>query len=349
LGGEIMQYCSARAAQELGGQKRQNGAVMGSVANEQPFQRWQAIEKTLGSRGFLTLRVLRMCERRSGPADQTPCGLVALRRVHARSVQTAAALEAVFSEYGMAVVDLAASGDDLTSDFCVWLHPRERLLEQPAWTAERAVQRLAAVTRHLEARGVVVSGREVRETAYGPRGRLVLQTFDAGFATNYGVIVLVLGPWGWTSWDHDQWRESPAPAGTEDADDLNIVDYVWGVARAYRELATTLRAAPPWEEVIGAAAVTSVVVPFVQAFAAKAADDCYQALRDLISRHTQTGKRTSLQDQDAKAELIFDPPLPDEAIKKLAQIKPTHLEGKVARWDAQNERWEISPKRPSKF
>jgi hypothetical protein len=98
-----------------------------------------------------------------------------------------------------------------------------------------------------------------------------------------------------------------------------------------------------WGEVVAAAAVGSILLPFVKAFATRAGEDCYEKLWNLIRCNTRA-KRTSLLDPEVNTELIFDPPLPDEAIRKLARIKPARLKGRIAEWNKETGNWEISRK-----
>ena len=258
----------------------------------------------------------------------------------------------------MAVVDLADYGNSLSRDFCVWFHPRERLtfLQKPKLSPERIKERLGIVSGCLKTAGLNTGEPEVRPTAHGPHGLL-----SCSHGGPPDEVVLNLGPWGWTRWDMRQWRESQALGDDRETDDFSTRPAVSDVSiilaiTEYRyhpgyDAGIAFSPGPGvswdvWGEAVAAAAAGSILVPFIKAFAARAGEDCYEKLRNLIRCNTRA-KRTSLLDPETRTELVFDPPLPDDAIRKLARIKPARLKGRIAEWNKETGDWEISRKPPA--
>lgn len=102
-------------------------------------------------------------------------------------------------------------------------------------------------------------------------------------------------------------------------------------------------AGPDWEGVVEGAVAASIMLPFMQAIASKAGEDAYQ-VKNLIKRGNSRSspEPVSLYDSSTDSELVFVPPLPDEAIKQLAGITPARLRSRVATWDADAGTWQIS-------
>jgi hypothetical protein len=99
-------------------------------------------------------------------------------------------------------------------------------------------------------------------------------------------------------------------------------------------------------EVVGGVVAASIVIPFMQAFAGKAGEDAYQAVRDLIRRLKRSGEPVSLYDPATDTKLVVVSPPPDEAIKQLVGMPQARLWGHVATWDADAGVWRISVPAP---
>jgi hypothetical protein len=268
--------------------------------------------------------------------------------------------------------------------FFAWFHPSERLrsLSGPMITLEGVTQRLHAVAEKLTARGLEVIEQEPCETAYGPHGRLVVQRTvvfvregededkaerdaDVGTAKDGGMRVLnivsigrdpsdtlgeeeeevelVLGRWGWASSDSDLWLLPPSSASTTELDDLVVIDM--GVAEVESTAEDSSGAfAPTWVDVVGAAMAINILAPFVQTLAKRTGEDVYGALRKVIRNQVGSHGRTRLHDPFAHTDLLFDPPLPDEAVMQLARVNPSRLRNAVAEWDQESGTWKISRK-----
>lgn len=90
---------------------------------------------------------------------------------------------------------------------------------------------------------------------------------------------------------------------------------------------------PSWEVVAGAAVLSAAVVPFVKALAAKAADDTYGAVRNLLRRIARRRTRSPAQEQ---LLVVEDPAVPltlhirtqatDEALRALADLDLTAVD-----------------------
>lgn len=99
---------------------------------------------------------------------------------------------------------------------------------------------------------------------------------------------------------------------------------------------------PDWAGVVEGAVAASIALPFMQAFASKAGEDAYQALKALIKRLRSSPKPVSYYDHSTHTELVFVPPLPDEAIKQLASMTPARPRNRVAAWHPGAGTWQIS-------
>lgn len=106
---------------------------------------------------------------------------------------------------------------------------------------------------------------------------------------------------------------------------------------------------PSWESIVEGAVAASIALPFMQAFASKAGEDAYQALKSLIKRFKPSREPVRLYDSSTNTRLVFVSPLPDDAIKQLAAITPACLRGKVATWDADAGAWQISAYVPPRY
>jgi TPR repeat protein len=113
---------------------------------------------------------------------------------------------------------------------------------------------------------------------------------------------------------------------------------------------------PSWEAVAGTAVVTAAVVPFVKALAAKAADDTYGAVRNLLRRiarrHTRKGTPAPdqlliVEDPAAALTLHIRTQATDDALQALAKLEDVEAEprgrkgGKrrVIAWNAETKSW----------
>jgi molecular chaperone DnaK len=118
-------------------------------------------------------------------------------------------------------------------------------------------------------------------------------------------------------------------------------------------------AVPDWVTVGGTAALTSIIVPFVQALAGKLADDVYAKLRPLLHRRPAEDVEARLRvllsghpvverggviirDPDTGTVLVVPSHLPDEAIKQLVRKGPKRIHGRILIWDDANQTWEFS-------
>jgi hypothetical protein len=101
-------------------------------------------------------------------------------------------------------------------------------------------------------------------------------------------------------------------------------------------------------EFAAAAGGAGFVVPFVKAIATKAGEDCYQALRNLIRHPEQQSanqEQVRLTDPDTGTVLVYAPPMPDEAVMKLAALKPRKVANRILTWDSPRAEWKIRRKR----
>lgn len=90
---------------------------------------------------------------------------------------------------------------------------------------------------------------------------------------------------------------------------------------------------------------TFFLVPFIKALATKTGEDSYQALRNVIRRQEcrlAADKPVRFSDPATGTILVYVPPLPDEAIVKLAAMKPRKIANRVITWDESQMRWEIN-------
>jgi hypothetical protein len=337
---------------------------MVAATGKTPSQRWHAIEMALYAHGFGGHTVLLREGDLDEDKDQVPYGIVTFPTFRGSFRDARADLESVFEEHGMTVIDIDVCGDDFERGrFSVWFHPRERLglLSHPTITLASTAQRLRAVTERLKERGVVVVEHEECETAYGPHGRLVLRRTvtqvtapaehldgilglvkEKVTRTSHEKVELVLGPWGWTSRESGLWLQPPSSTSTAELDNLVVTDM--GIAANKKVAPPFPTGAATWEDVAGAVIAVNILTPFVQAFMTKAGEDSYQAFRKFMSNHVYARRRTRLHDPDTDTDLVFDPPLPDEALVQLAGIKPAHLKNCIAEWDQESKTWKISHK-----
>lgn len=263
------------------------------------------------------------------------------------------------------------------------------------------VQRLAAVAaefpvgdagvfRFLD-REIGFPGREIGGPAaeYGLLARL---PGHLGRPGEPAALVLTAGPRGW----HvrfpvyppggEAWLMHPAGRGLRYVDrgtgDALLLDVGLGAAAADIAAAAADAVPPPsderpiapafgppapaeWITIVGTAAVTSVVLPFVQALVGKAAEDAYAAVRRLLHRGlgnpvTADQREISpaadparepldlvaIRDPETNTELVMPTALPDDAIRQLLRLGPGQIAGLVLTWDEHTQTWRQARRRP---
>lgn len=94
---------------------------------------------------------------------------------------------------------------------------------------------------------------------------------------------------------------------------------------------------------VGPVVAATFVVPFVKSIATKAGEDCYQALRKLLPRHGEPAVPVSVADPDTGTKIVYTPPLPDDAIRLLAALKPKKISGTVVTWNPSTRTWDVRP------
>lgn len=102
--------------------------------------------------------------------------------------------------------------------------------------------------------------------------------------------------------------------------------------------------------IIATVGSSTFVASFTKTFASKAAEDCYQGLRHLACRRRKQPVDMDiarLTNPDSGTELVYMPPLPDEAIVKLAALKPRKTANRLLTWDGTHEKWDIGRKHRS--
>jgi hypothetical protein len=104
------------------------------------------------------------------------------------------------------------------------------------------------------------------------------------------------------------------------------------------------------DTVITTAVVTAAVVPFVQGLISRAAEDSYQAVRNVLrrrfaaarGREPDPGSRPVLVIKDGDVALFIRPELDDDAIVKLADIPGSLPAGRLQiYWNEAERRWQI--------
>lgn len=352
-----------------------------TAASSAPSQRWHAIEAELRARGILE-RIVFLRDSGVTGVDQFPYGVIELSAPPAHDLARATAdLEALFEQQAMVVVDTCVARDDSGSgSFVAWFHPRERL-PFLAQLPEAVARRVQLVAERLEQRGVRIVEQEHCETEHGPQGRLVLRRRivfvpdrahdgDSGQRTESTVtakdnqlrildivdvergpadalgeeddeVELALGRWGWVSSEPNLWLLPLPPGTTAELDNLVVADI--GIATIESVVEDSSGAwAPTWEDVVGAAVAVNILAPFVQTLARRTGEDIYETLRKLMNSPAGSQGRTRLHDPDAGTDLVFDLPLPDEAVMQLARIEPARLKKRIAEWDQESQTWRIS-------
>lgn len=274
-------------------------------------------------------------------------------------------LAAMFAGHGMSIIDFTIHD----GDFCVWFEHRDKAssLRRPVVTARRIECEIGPLAVTLGRRGLAFHPPDVGvlDAGYGPHGRLTVTVPGhpvPGGRNGTGKSVLDLGPWGWTFWHLGQWRASHSYTAEEEENNLGIAidDLYWGITppESYRfikrsETPGTAHLFPSGYDVVAAIAATYFFAPFINAFMAKAGEDCYQALRAKLRPESHPDKFTSVIDASTDSELVFQAPLSDEAIRQLARIDPKRLHRRTAQWNQQTGEWEISrelrPKQPGKI
>jgi hypothetical protein len=101
-----------------------------------------------------------------------------------------------------------------------------------------------------------------------------------------------------------------------------------------------------WGNVAAGFAAASIVYPFVQSFMSRAGEDAYQAVRNLIRRGVLSREQVNLHLISTDTFLIWEPPLPDEAIEQLASVSPELIRGQVGTWDADAGMWVWRTRKP---
>jgi hypothetical protein len=327
--------------------------------------RWPKIERDLGAVGF-TVREAYFRSQQADPSSYTPYGLLVLADMTGMDLRDfKITLESLLAAQQMAVIDIGSPDDqDSSGELFVWLHEREKLrfLPPPAARSSFPVSRLTAAAKRLTAKTPAsVETTGPFDTENGWQSRVTLRETGRAHETDAAAkrIVLMLGSWGWAASGLGLLR-SRRKLSPDQLDDIVVRTartwtgrhwpLVLQVTESRRphegdlEWSRAFGAVGGWETAVMAAAVASAVVPFVQAFASKAGEDTYQALRNLIRRHAEPDTRTRLYDPDADIYLVFDAPLPDEAIRQLARLKPAQLKGRPAEWDAEAKTWRLSRK-----
>lgn len=306
------------------------------IASRTPLDRWRAIKDELNSCHISTSDLSCVDANLRGRTNPGPYGHVNLSDLDGNS-RTVAHLESVFSGHGMTIVDVTVPSDELRWPSRIWFHPRKRLRFLRYADRESIDQRAYRVGDLLEVNGLKVVDSHVREAPCGPHRRLTLNDLR----DVEGGLELDLGLWAWTYIRHDKMFFCGYSCYSTEADDIAMVNLVAKESAKYTGHPLT---APSWMMIAEAAAVTSVLVPFVQAFVTAAGQDCYEALYKLIRRHASPTERTRLIDEKSGTELVFDPPLPDEVISQLANFKPRDLKGNVVEWDQHAARWRVTAK-----
>jgi hypothetical protein len=125
---------------------------------------------------------------------------------------------------------------------------------------------------------------------------------------------------------------------------------------------------PDWVTIAGAAAVTSLIMPFAQAIAGKAADDAYALLRHLFHREAasrleeredrpraapwpgsalRSPSHVVIRDPVTETVLVMPDPPPHEAIRQLIGLDPEPIHGQVLVWDRRAKLWQPIDDQPS--
>jgi hypothetical protein len=275
-------------------------------------------------------------------------------------------ITAMFSASGLTIVDLATLDGDISHDFCAWFNYTEAPPSPGATVAADQIERrLASLAAELRPTQRTIDHGMISE-GYGQHGRLTVRQPGCP-DSDEAEVTLDLGPWGWTRWELGLWEESHSYTGQEETSNLGIAVTADSPQRLHMGTTPPEReyhfiGIPPldrrgygwygWPEIVVAATATYTFVPFINAFTARAGEDCYQALRTMIGRKNQPHEHISIIDHDSDSELVFREPLPDEAIRQLALMDPKLLRRRTAEWNQETAKWEISrelrPKKPKK-
>jgi hypothetical protein len=111
-----------------------------------------------------------------------------------------------------------------------------------------------------------------------------------------------------------------------------------------------LRSLPDWVSLILGGVTASVVFPFAQAIAGKAADDAYAKLRTLLGRrnpHPELDQAKPawvagyirIVDPDTGLQLIVPDPVPPDAVRKLLIMDRSELGNRILVWDTARTEW----------
>lgn len=289
---------------------------------------WGEVDGELAHHGF---RVWNIYSRKEHSGRVPDYAIILGREQPGLEFNDALLLERVFDGLAMTVVDLAipSAGPTAGASLCVWLQPHEKLDLLPPILEPTGIEaRLEAVGARLMRGDLNFAGLEIEESRPNRCGRLLL--------TNQyqAVLEIILGAWAWTAWNRG------SLLGIHTGTDIESLP----AERYGAPLPKISIDGGPWEIAAEVAVMTSCLVPFVQAFATKAGEDCYNALRTAIGRYSRLHRRTRILDAEYGTELVFVPPLPDEAIKQLAMMRPKHLVNRIVEWDADGGVWKISSK-----
>jgi hypothetical protein len=285
---------------------------------------WQEIDPVLREKGFATKYLI---YQGYGSAVENytkdACRAAILTCDDRAAPRDTRDFESAFYNAGIEIADLSISECEASSDFCVWLTPSYERQKSLSLTDIEELLTMAA--EFLESSGWATIELRLKPERHGLHG-LLLMRYATGARVEWD-----LGPQGWTAWGEHRWLYS-SPGSLLGSREEEI-----GRSGSHRYLTS-------WEIATGAVVATNVFMPFMQAFAAKAGEDAYHTIRNAIIRYTHFRRRTRLHDFNGQFELAFNPPLPDEAIRQLARMKPGNLKGKVAEWDRDTKTWKISPR-----
>jgi hypothetical protein len=340
--------------------------------------RWEQLQPELRSHGILVQRTLQDLTHRDFLGQfGDPSYAAIMRSDGAENSLDMPGMIAMFNASGMTIVDLATIDGDISRDFCAWFDYSERTGPlQAVVTADQIEGRLASLASELGRCGWSINYGMI-DGGSGPHGCLTARAHRHPDGAE-DEIALDLGPWGWTKWEQGIWEESRSYATEMELEGGHLQIYIKEPEASDLGITVTIEspsrpcitAVPPeweyhfitipvplemqgygpsWPEVVVAACTAYTFAPFIQAFMAKAGEDCYQALRGMISRHGHKDEYASIIDKETDSELVFQAPLPDEALRQLAMMNPKLLRRRTTAWNQESAAWEISRElRPSK-
>ena len=270
-------------------------------------------------------------------------------------------LEPEFDRYGLRVTKVkhSTSGDQRLLELSLELHAELDWTRSLPFTTEVIAVRLAEVAAEFAARGAEVISSHVEQGAEKATGRLLLGGSPRLFPDQPADLVVSFDRHGWAAEQTGQYRgRLDGGIGSSAA---RIVREAWRFLVPHdeptRPETPTQHAASDVVTLAGTAAVTSIIVPFVQALAGNLANDVYAKLRTLFHRRpievnaglrglfhadpaVERG-RVVIRDPDAGTVLVVPGPLPDEAIKQLVRKGPERIRGRVLFWDETGQTWHL--------